>query len=192
MQRPHVRPKGATPFRVPLVPAYQACTAPNRTHGPPLAFGSCNPPQTESPNAVVSQGNTRLHSSGFVRMDLLLGVPGPPDDSDLQIRFNLTNVMNSSDFSDYTGVLTASTNVRLTDRDSGQSSTVQDFPFSYQVPCTATADPALGSTCAATTSADALTPGAAAEGTRAVWAAGTVEVYDGEGSLFMTQGVFVP
>ena len=33
------RPKGATPLSVPLVPAYRACTNPNRTHGPPLASG---------------------------------------------------------------------------------------------------------------------------------------------------------
>jgi len=30
------RPKGATPLRVSFVPAYQQCTAPNRTHGAPL------------------------------------------------------------------------------------------------------------------------------------------------------------
>ena len=33
------------PMRSPLVPAYNPCSgAPNRTHGPPLAFPSCNPP----------------------------------------------------------------------------------------------------------------------------------------------------
>ncbi|PWU20204.1 MAG: hypothetical protein C5B48_12800, partial [Candidatus Rokuibacteriota bacterium] len=39
------RPKGATPLRVPLVPAAKPCTSPNSTHGAPLAFGSCAPPQ---------------------------------------------------------------------------------------------------------------------------------------------------
>ena len=38
------RPRGATPFRVPLVPVFQACTAPNSSHGAPLAFSSCKPP----------------------------------------------------------------------------------------------------------------------------------------------------
>ena len=38
------RPKSATPFKVSLVPAYTQCTAPNRTHGPPLDSESCNPP----------------------------------------------------------------------------------------------------------------------------------------------------
>ena len=40
----HVRPKGATPLRASLVPSFKACAAPNRTHGAPLAFPSCNPP----------------------------------------------------------------------------------------------------------------------------------------------------
>ena len=47
----HVRPKGATPFRVPTVPAFKGCLtgSANDTHGAPLAFPSCNPPvQTSS------------------------------------------------------------------------------------------------------------------------------------------------
>ena len=34
----YVRPAGASPLRISLVPAFSACTAPNREHGPPLAF----------------------------------------------------------------------------------------------------------------------------------------------------------
>jgi Tol biopolymer transport system component len=192
VQRPHARPKGATPFRVALVPAMQPCTAPNREHGPPLAFPSCNPPQPESPNITVSQGDARLRSVGFVRMDVLAGAPGAPDDTDVQIRFSLTNVMQASDFAAYTGSLTASIGARLTDRDGGQSSTTQDFPFSYAVPCAATADTFLGSTCASTTSFDALVPGAAAEGSRAIWALERLQVYDEQDVLFATQGVFAP
>ena len=40
----HLRPAGATPLRIALVPAAQECTTPNRQHGPPLAFSSCAPP----------------------------------------------------------------------------------------------------------------------------------------------------
>jgi hypothetical protein len=39
-QATHPRRKGASPIYMPLVPAYAACAAPNRTHGPPLAFAS--------------------------------------------------------------------------------------------------------------------------------------------------------
>src|SRR3954454_23826773 len=49
----HVRPKGATPTRVSLVPAFEPCTVPNRTHAPPLAFGSCNPPLQSSLSAPI-------------------------------------------------------------------------------------------------------------------------------------------
>ena len=49
------RPAGATPTYVYLVPAYPACTAPDRTHGPPLAYASCSGPDQ------VSQHLTRRH-----------------------------------------------------------------------------------------------------------------------------------
>ena len=42
------RPKGATPSRVSLVPAFRQCTSPNRTHGAPLASQSCAPPVQSS------------------------------------------------------------------------------------------------------------------------------------------------
>src|SRR5687768_3613765 len=49
----HPRPKGATPISVSVVPAYNACAAPNRTHGPPLAFPSCNPPVQSSNSLTI-------------------------------------------------------------------------------------------------------------------------------------------
>ncbi len=65
------RPKAATPTSVPLVPAYEPCSSPNRQHAAPLTFGSCNPPAQTSghltvgtPDAngkpAVSVGSTRL------------------------------------------------------------------------------------------------------------------------------------
>ena len=69
------RPKGATPMRASLVPAYNQCTSPNRVHGPPdipggtNPDGSCNPPtQTSgqitvgSPDAAAGQRRTRSGS----------------------------------------------------------------------------------------------------------------------------------
>ena len=47
------RPKGATPTYVPLVPAYPACAAPDRTHGPPLAYASCSSPEQVSAHLTV-------------------------------------------------------------------------------------------------------------------------------------------
>nr|MDQ6910549.1 PQQ-dependent sugar dehydrogenase [Actinomycetota bacterium] len=39
-----VRPRGATPTSLPLVPAFNRCRSANRSHGAPLNFQSCAPP----------------------------------------------------------------------------------------------------------------------------------------------------
>jgi len=52
----HERVLSATPFHVPLVPAFKDCSgAGNSTHGTPLAFPSCNPPVAVS--TTVRNGN---------------------------------------------------------------------------------------------------------------------------------------
>jgi TolB protein len=207
---PHARPKGATPFRVPLVPAYNSCTASNRQHGPPLAFPSCNPPAPGSSRLTIGVGDGNpafARGSGGVRMDVVVGAPGPPDDSDVNIRFTLTNVMRASDLSEYTGELRTELTVRRTDRDPPEfgapQSTSMDFPFGFTVRCTPTPGSSLdASTCTSFTSANAIVPLAIEDTHRAIWALDKVRVYDGgadedadteaDNSLFMTQGVFVP
>jgi hypothetical protein len=58
-----------------------------------------------------------------------------------------------------------------------------------------------GSACTVSTTANAISPGAIAEGMRAVWEMGQVQVFDGgtdglaatePNTLFAKQGVFVP
>jgi hypothetical protein len=200
-----VRPAGATPFRASLVPAAQQCTAPNREHGPPLAFGSCAPPVPGSPNLTVGVGDgspAYSRSVGHVRLAVNPGLPRGVDDTDVQIRVSVSNVMRTSDLSEYTGELRASAQVRLTDREGAVSQTTQDFPLKVDVPCTPTAATIDKSLCEVSTTLDAVTPGAAAEGMRAIWALDQVRVYDGgpdedadttaDNSLFAVQGVFVP
>jgi hypothetical protein len=199
------RPQGAGPLRVPLVPAFAACTAPNREHGPPLVFGSCTPPAAGSPNLTVGIGDgdpALARSVGFVRFRVDPGTPGGPDDTDVRVRLSLSNVMRAADLSEYTGELHATALVRLTDRDTSVAQTTEDFPLEWDVPCVATAAELDKSLCDLATTLDAIVPGAAAEGTRAVWALDQVKVYDGgpdgdgattgDNSLFATQGVFVP
>ena len=200
-----MRPAGASPLRISLVPAAQECTAPNRTHGPPLAFGSCSPVQPSSPNLTVGVGDGSpafARSVGHVRIAVQPGVPGGVDDTDVGIRFSLSNVMKVSDLSEYTGDLRASAQVRLTDRNGGFAQTTQDLPLAFNVPCVPTAPTIDKSLCELTTTLDSVIPGAAAEGTRAIWALDAVKVYDGgpdddadttaDNSLFAVQGVFVP
>jgi len=201
----HARPAGATPFRVPLVPAARQCTTPNRTHAEPLAFPSCNPPVPESPHLTVGVGDgdpAPALSIGFVRLSVRPGVPGGADDAEVVIRSRLSNVMRTSDLSEYPGDLRASVRVRLTDKQGAVSQTTQGFPLEWEMPCASTAATNEGSLCEATTTLDALIPGAAAEGTRANWALDPVRIYDGgpdedaattgDNSLLATQGVFVP
>src|SRR4029450_3755158 len=112
----YARPKGATPMYLSLVPAYNPCTASNRTHGPPLAYGSRTPPSPGSSNLTVGigDGNVALSRSvGAVRLNVV-GMPAPPEDSDVRIRFSLTNVMKASDLSEYSGELRGPLTVRRT------------------------------------------------------------------------------
>jgi hypothetical protein len=61
------RPRGASPMRLPLVPANRPCTTPNRTHGAPLSFGSCAPPQLTSTELTTGtpDSNGKRHDGGL-------------------------------------------------------------------------------------------------------------------------------
>ncbi len=204
----YARPKGATPLRVSLVPAFRPCAAPNRTHGPPLAHPSCSPPVLESTHLTVGSpdANAKVaNSSGSARYQAVVGVPGGVDDSDVAFALSLTDVRRGDTLADYTGQLQATTTVRITDKLSGpsgtESATGSEIGFPVTVPCTATGDAAIGSTCSITTTFDAVTPGAVAEGKRAIWQFDKLLVNDGgsdgvvsttPNTLFATQGIFVP
>ncbi len=201
------RPKGATPLRVSLVPAYRQCLAPNRTHGTPLAFGSCNPPALESSHLTVGTPDANgvaANSTGFAKFGVVAGAPGGVDDADVNFSFNLTDVRHQGGtLADYTGELEATTVVRVTDRVGGpanEPATVADVVFPVTVPCTATAT-APGATCAVATSFDALVPGTVPEGKRTIWQLEQVRVDDGgadgdvdttPNTLFAVQGIFTP
>ena len=51
-----------------LVPAYNQCTSPNRTHGPSLAHPSCNPPSQASDNVTVVPPGVAITSPLVVSM----------------------------------------------------------------------------------------------------------------------------
>jgi hypothetical protein len=204
------RPKGATPVRVSLVPAYEQCAAPNAEHGAPLVFGSCDPPSPISDQLTVGTADANgkgANSTGSVAVSV---VPGNPsnlvDDADARVATSITDVRAKSDLSDYTGQVQTVLNVGLTDHqptaNGDEPQTTQDFPFRVTVPCTATVSTAIGSTCSLTTTADTLMPGAVPESKRSIWALHQVQVFDGgpdgdvtttgDNTLFETQGVFVP
>jgi hypothetical protein len=208
--RGYPRPKGATPFTVPLVPAYQACSSPNRTHGAPLSFGSCAPPLLRSDYLTFGTPDANgkgANSVGSVTFKVQNDNPVTPvDEADVLVNASLTDVRNKTDLSDYTGELRESNLVRITDADNGGASgsdpaTVSDFPMGFTMPCAATASTTAGATCSVATSLDALVPGTVSGGNRANWQLGEVTVSDGgsdgqasttPNTVLARQGVFVP
>jgi hypothetical protein len=211
------RAKGATPTRVALVPGYTQCTAPNRTHGPALAFGSCNPPVRSS--AVLTVGTPdangfAANSSGFAKLEVLIGNPSTEaDEADVALTLNITDVRNHPSGSDYTGRVGVTTNLQITDNANAserpEPGTAQVTPLQYSAQCAATADTTIGGTCSLATTLDALLPGAVQERQRAIWELGQIQVRDagpngtgyaacpptcgdGDETVFMRQGIFVP
>ena len=197
----YARPKGATPLYASLVPAYAPCASPNREHGPPLAFGSCNPPQQTSGELTVGSFDSNgqaANSVGSVRYGV---VPG----GDVNVTVSITDVRKQSDLSDYTGELQVNPSVRITDRNNGPSgtdpATGQDTRFPMTASCVATSSTSIGGTCSLTSSFNAIVPGAVVQGKRAIWQLGAVDVFDGgsdglastgPNTLFARQGIFVP
>jgi hypothetical protein len=206
----YIRPKTANITRTSLVPAYQVCSTPNRTHGPPLAFPSCNPPARSSAHLTFGTPDSNAHplnATGTARYAVVAGAPGGVDDSDVNFDLSLSDVrVDGGTNADYSGELRASAVIRITDRANGtpeRQATVTDIPLGVTVPCTPTGGAAdIGATCAVVTSFDAVTPGAVPEGKRSVWELGKLAVYDGgadedadtagDNTLFAAPGIFVP
>jgi hypothetical protein len=196
----HVRPKAATPFYASLVPAYNACTSPNRTHAAPLSYGSCNPPVQTSPNVTVGTPDANGAPANFVGSLKMVVTNGAlANDADVAITGNLTDVRcqgsttscgsaNTSAGPDYTGGLLAKLSLRITDHNNNNPSVPGDpfddaatgtFPnFPIAMSCAATAN-TTGATCSTTTTANSLVPGALVEGKRAIVEVSQVQVYDG-------------
>ncbi len=201
----YARPKGATPVRASLVIAYRPCAAANDAHGAPLAFPSCNPPVQASDHITIG-----AESIGSLRADVVPGNPATPqNEADVGLRVSITDVRDKASLADYNGQLQASLPVRITDKDNppavggpNRSGTVSDSSLPATMACAPTADSAIGSACAVTTTVNSLMPGAVKEGLRSIWALDGVRVFDGgadgvasttgDNTLFETQGVFVP
>jgi TolB protein len=213
------RPQAAARLRVPLVPLYFPCnpSVANRTHSGGLEAASCNPPARPSNNLTLGTPDAngeQAKSSGFVRMTVACNPPAPNpsppcsdpgDQTDLRLELLVSDVRNKSDLSDYTGELQARFSLDITDKHNGpaenEPATTSEFYFAFTAQCAPTLDESIGSTCAADTHADAITPGAVPENKRSNWNVGQIRVWDGgadglaattPNSLFLRQGVFVP
>ncbi len=159
------------------------------------------------------------NSEGYVKLEVLVGVPGPPDDSDVLITSNATDIRcqagtlscgsaNAVDGADYTGGLQGNATIRISDHFNAVAAgggtdpaTVVDIPYPIAAACVATASTAIGGTCTANTSANAAVPGAVKDGKRANVEVGQIVVSDGgpdgivgttPNTVFSKQGIFIP
>jgi WD40-like Beta Propeller Repeat len=207
---PH--PRGAGPSRIHLVPAYQPCAAPNSTHGAPLSSNSCSPPTQASSNLTIGTPDANGAGAKSIAVVYYRVRPGnpatPANEADVKVTVAVSDVRTKALLTDYTGELQLRSDLRLTDRDNTPNpggpgpATVADTDLSFTVPCGATADTSVGSSCILNTTADAVYPGLVQEGNRAIWELGHVKAYDGgpdglasttgDNTLFLDQGLFVP
>ena len=211
------RPKTANNLRTSLAPAFDACTASNRQHGPPLAYPSCNPPQRSSSTLTVGSPDFNgfaANSASYMRYKAIPGNPATEtNEADVTLIANITDVRNHPSGSDYTGKLLLRSNLQMTDARNAPEmpewGTTQTLPFVWPVQCVTTADTTRGSNCIATSSANALYPGAVVEGRRNMWAFGQTSVQDagpngtgyescpptcgdGDETTFLRQAIYIP
>jgi plastocyanin len=197
----YARPRGASPLRASLAPAYKPCTASNRTHGAPLSSPSCNPPVQVSDFLTVGTpdaNQTAANSMGSVTIQVL-------STADVRFVASVTDVRKKGNLSDYGGELQAKLPLRITDKTNGPSlnePATGDTTFAFTIPCATTTGTTVGSTCSITTSANSVVPGAIVAGARAIWEMQNVQIFDGgsdgvasttgDNTLFADQAVFVP
>jgi hypothetical protein len=199
----HPRPKSATSIKVALLPAYEQCTSPNRTHGPPLAFDSCSPPVQTSQYLTVGTPDANsagANSTGSYELTVV-GDPAVPGGTDVVVTQHLTDVRcrpatsadvcnspNAADGPDYSGEVQSNATIRITDHNNAvapgggtDAATVIDIPFPVTAPCINTSSTAIGGLCSIDTSFQAVRPGLpeSIRQKRAVIALTQVQVDDG-------------
>jgi uncharacterized delta-60 repeat protein len=214
------RPATATPTRVPLVPGYDQCTAPNSTHrapklspGPGTGDPACNPPVRTSTALTTSSTGV---GSGFVKLRAVVGNPGTAaDEADVAVNVTATDVRcasvsGCSAGADYPGQLILRLSTRVTDGNSNSgSATVSDARIDVPVSCTTTGG-AAGSNCSVATTLDTMVPGSAPEGKLSIYDLPSIQLMDagsdgtigtqscaptcgnGDERVYLTEGVFTP
>ena len=133
-----------------LVTAYDECTAPNRTHGPPLDSDSCNPPTRSSDHLTVGTADSNgqvVRYEGYLRLNTIVGNPSTPgDQADVGIDFFSKGVLTNA-LTDYTGELRAEVPLQITDKDNTPhpggpgAATTQDFTFDVDATCAVVPEP---------------------------------------------------
>lgn len=210
------RLSNASPLSMSLVPAHRQtisssqCTARggvNSSHGAPLAFSSCNPPNYV-PGTIAKLGT---QSSASAQLSVVEGnLVSAADEADVSFGLTAPDVRDRQTGGDYLPSaanpdVTMVQKLRLSDTLNGGSQTdpgtTTDFEFPVPAQCAATADPAVGSACSVATSADAVTPGSIKEGRDMMLQVFRVRLNDsganatrgdGDDRVFAQQGIYIP
>jgi hypothetical protein len=212
----HVRPKGATPLSASLVPSYKACATPNRTHGAPLAFPSCNPPVQSSGFLTMGSPDANGAPANSVGNILLKVKITSPEDvlitssiSDVRClpatQAAVCNSANAADGPDYSGQIQGNATIRISDHYNGpnlnEAATVVDIPFPVNGQCANTTSTSTGGLCTVNTTANAVVPGSVKDTQRGVIEISQLQISDGgpdgmvatpDNTLFEVQGIFIP
>jgi hypothetical protein len=213
----HVRPKGASPFRFSLVPAFKQCTSPNRTHGAPLAFPSCNPPVQTSNFLTIGTPDANGAGANAVGYGLLRVKGTSPEDvlidsvgTDVRCLpggpATVCSNANAADGPDYSGQLQGNATIRISDHYNGPSlneaATVTDIPFPVNGQCANTSLTNIGGQCDTHTTANAVVPGSVKDTQRGVVEITQIQIFDGgndgsvattaDNTLYSVEGIFIP
>jgi Tol biopolymer transport system component len=219
--RTPARPSSANKIYLTLVAAQKQCFTPNSNHRGTISSDACVP--TVPGSDYLRMGST---AKGSVRIKAFCngGAAGevPPcsttsgDQLDGKIDVSLDDVRCvgtsggcSAALADYTNSLLFDARFRITDRNvaGGMTfGTMTEYDLRFNVPCSTTPSPTIGSTCSITTSIDAAIGGntAITELKRAMWEltgnGGAVKLYDGgadgsagtflDNTLFANAGLF--
>jgi hypothetical protein len=188
----YVRPRGATPIALPMVPIFERCDwegggrRSDTTHGGGLkdeagnALRACKDPEQVSGTLTIGTPDANgkaVNSIGKLTFKVVAGNPSTPaDEADVKIDFNMTDVRLANGLGDYPGTMMMDLDSRMTDSNNGTGSgpfneagTTDEFWFKAPITCATTASTSIGSTCSMHTTADAVMPGMIKEGRRTMW-----------------------
>jgi hypothetical protein len=213
---PYEHPASASPISASLVPAFRQCgTGANPAdggHSPPLSTASCLPPTPTSGVAAVG-----TQSVGSATITAVPDNPTTaPDEADFSFQELQTDVRAGSpsgpDYNPNVGPdMTSVFRLRITDLQNcgpapctgpyTDAGTTTDLDFPIPVGCTTTANPSVGASCGANTTANAIVAGSVRGSRRSVLQVFRVRVNDagvngvqgdGDDVLFAQQGIFIP
>ena len=177
-------PKQAKRNYIEMVVAYNECTAPNTTHRPSLAFPSCTPPAQSSANNPANVLTFNPAGAMIVDLKTMSG--------NVKIKMNGRGIYNKAAggaSTPYTGSLSATAVLRMTDSGCGPNSDIEcttaDIPFPMPVNCT-------NSYCMSPSpNFNTILPGALSSGGKANLELSQLTLSDPDGDTFARGGLYI-